>query len=231
MQLKTREPSPWARRLGAAVVTTLTLGAGFAAWSAQPGRVASHAMAPSPHSGAMANALIKLLAEHAQVPRDWQGNAELARIELHRVIEAYCRDGVVPSKSQMKALRLNPRDITQVTNCGRASSTPAAQHVASPQSEPPLLSETLAPSPHSDAMVDASVEPLAELAQVERDSQGNAEFARTELHRVVADYCWDGLALSESQVNALRFEPRDIALAIICGRIGSTPAASPSASQ
>lgn len=38
MQLKTPAPRAWARRLGLASVATLTLGAGFAVWSAQPPR-------------------------------------------------------------------------------------------------------------------------------------------------------------------------------------------------
>ena len=38
MQLKTPAPRPWTRRLGVAIVATLTMGAGFTVWSAQPAR-------------------------------------------------------------------------------------------------------------------------------------------------------------------------------------------------
>lgn len=46
MQLKTPMPRAWARRIGVAAVATLTLGAGFAVWSAQPARAVTRAAAP-----------------------------------------------------------------------------------------------------------------------------------------------------------------------------------------
>lgn len=47
MQLKTPAPRASARRLGLVAVATLTLGAGFAVWSAQPARAVPRAAAPA----------------------------------------------------------------------------------------------------------------------------------------------------------------------------------------
>ena len=49
MQLKSSLPRPWARRVGLAAVAVLTIGAGFAVWSAQPARSDVSPVARSMH--------------------------------------------------------------------------------------------------------------------------------------------------------------------------------------